>query len=255
MRIVLILDDAFPWDDLPADLEHLGHEVRVLKIGTSPTLRERGALSLLFRDACSYDVIHNLTGVAALLYAGLTPTPVVTTLFSPPGKDEREICAQAQSNWFFLDAAGALLSPGLNGIETTEQLRHASAGFYEAVYEQVIKACAKKERRPWGFFEVLADDSSGHKVKRITLWPGKRLSLQYHTRRQEHWTVVSGKARVTLNQEIFDLIAAESIDIARGAHHRIENIGKDLVVIIEVQLGEYFGEDDIVRIEDDFGRQ
>ncbi|MDT8272883.1 MAG: phosphomannose isomerase type II C-terminal cupin domain, partial [Desulfomonilia bacterium] len=82
-----------------------------------------------------------------------------------------------------------------------------------------------------------------------------RLSLQYHTRRQEHWFVVSGKARVTLDREVLELCPSESIDIPRGAHHRIENIGSDPLVIIETQLGEYFREDDIVRIEDDFGRQ
>ena len=111
-----------------------------------------------------------------------------------------------------------------------------------------------QEHRPWGFFEVLSQDRSDHKVKRITVWPGKRLSLQYHQKRSEHWVVVSGSGLVWVDGKQVKITANESIDIPLKAQHRIENIGDDPLVFIEVQQGEYFGEDDIVRVEDDFGR-
>jgi len=110
------------------------------------------------------------------------------------------------------------------------------------------------EQRPWGFYEVLSEDMPDHKVKRITVWPGKRLSLQYHRKRREHWVVVAGHGLVTVDGKQLKLSPSESIDIPLRAQHRIENIGDGPLVFIEVQQGEYFGEDDIVRLEDDFGR-
>jgi mannose-6-phosphate isomerase len=112
----------------------------------------------------------------------------------------------------------------------------------------------QEEHRPWGFYEVLSQDKKDHKVKRITVWPGKRLSLQYHQKRSEHWVVVSGRGLVSVDGKQVKLAENEAIDIPLGAQHRIENIGDEPLVFIEVQQGEYFGEDDIVRVEDDFGR-
>ena len=111
----------------------------------------------------------------------------------------------------------------------------------------------KYDERPWGSFTVL-DEGEGFKVKRIEVLAGKRLSYQKHARRAEHWFVVKGTARVTLNGEELIKTAGEAIDIPRGAAHRVENPGEDLMVFIEVQQGDYLGEDDIVRLEDDFGR-
>lgn len=110
------------------------------------------------------------------------------------------------------------------------------------------------EHRPWGFFEVLSEEHPDHKVKRITVWPGKRLSLQYHARRSEHWVVVSGQALVTVGDSVYDLVPGGSVDIPRRAPHRVENTSDVPLVFIEIQMGDYFGEDDIVRLEDDFGR-
>jgi mannose-6-phosphate isomerase len=110
------------------------------------------------------------------------------------------------------------------------------------------------DERPWGNFTVLDDVQDDHKVKRIVVTPGKRLSYQVHARRAEHWHVVSGVATVVLDGETHELKPGESIDIAIGAAHRCENHGDEPVVFIEVQTGTYFGEDDIVRLEDDFGR-
>jgi mannose-6-phosphate isomerase-like protein (cupin superfamily) len=111
----------------------------------------------------------------------------------------------------------------------------------------------EEDHRPWGWYRVL-EDAPGHKVKRIVVYPGKRLSLQRHTRREEHWYIVLGSAVVTRDNERIPLEPGGAVDISRGAAHRIENPGADDLAFIEVQTGEYFGEDDIERIEDDYGR-
>jgi len=110
------------------------------------------------------------------------------------------------------------------------------------------------EVRPWGSYTVLDDEAGDHKVKRIVVSPGRRLSYQRHARRAEHWFVISGSATVTLEGAQLALGPGQSIDIPLGAAHRIANPGAAPLVFIEVQRGEYFGEDDIVRLEDDFGR-
>lgn len=109
------------------------------------------------------------------------------------------------------------------------------------------------EHRPWGSFTILADEAD-HKVKRIIVKPGSRLSLQRHQKRQEHWLIVKGVATITLNDKILTLNPGEAVDIPTRAIHRVENKGQEELVFIEVQLGEYFGEDDIERLEDDYGR-
>ena len=108
--------------------------------------------------------------------------------------------------------------------------------------------------RPWGNYTVLSDDASDHKVKRIVVHPGKRLSYQRHSKRAEHWFIVAGTAMVTLDGTVTEVHAGESVDIPMEGAHRIANEGDTNVVFIEVQHGTYFGEDDIVRLEDDYGR-
>jgi len=110
------------------------------------------------------------------------------------------------------------------------------------------------DHRPWGSFTILADEPD-HKVKRIVVKPGQRLSLQRHKRRQEHWLVVSGQAMVTRNDELLELGPGQAVDIGLGDIHRVENESDGDMVFIEIQLGDYFGEDDIERLEDDYGRQ
>ena len=107
--------------------------------------------------------------------------------------------------------------------------------------------------RPWGKYFVLADEPN-FKLKRIEVLPGQRLSYQYHFKRQEAWTIVQGTAKITLDDEDKIYNYGETALIPLNAKHRVENVGEDLLVFIEVQTGTYFGEDDIVRIEDDFGR-
>jgi mannose-6-phosphate isomerase len=110
-----------------------------------------------------------------------------------------------------------------------------------------------RSERPWGYYEVLMEDAE-HKVKRIVVYPGARLSLQRHRHRDEHWLIVSGEAVLTLNTDEIDLVKGQSIDIPRGTLHRVRNTGPSDLVIVEVQTGDYFDENDIERLEDDYGR-
>jgi mannose-6-phosphate isomerase-like protein (cupin superfamily) len=109
------------------------------------------------------------------------------------------------------------------------------------------------DSRPWGTFTVL-DEGTGYKVKRLEVLPGKRLSYQRHSKRDEHWIVVGGTARLTLDGQEVIVRTGETADVPIGTAHRIENPGEVNLVLIEIQRGEYLGEDDIVRLQDDFGR-
>lgn len=108
--------------------------------------------------------------------------------------------------------------------------------------------------RPWGKYYVLADEPN-FKLKRIEVLPDQRLSYQYHFKRQEAWTIVQGTAKITLDGVDKLYKYGETVIIPLGTKHRVKNVGKDLLVFIEVQTGTYFGEDDIVRIEDDYERK
>jgi mannose-1-phosphate guanylyltransferase len=147
-------------------------------------------------------------------------------------------------------------------IDTADALLVSKKGSSQKV-KQVVKLLKEKNselpnihvtaHRPWGTYSIL-DESNGYKVKRIVVKPGKRLSLQKHHHRSEHWIVVSGTAVVTRGTETFTVNANESTYIPMGEVHRLENVGKIPLVMIEAQVGEYVGEDDIVRLEDDFKR-
>ena len=120
----------------------------------------------------------------------------------------------------------------------------------------------ERTERPWGWYESIAESSfgsSGVKVKRIGVHPGKQLSLQKHAQRAEHWVVVRGTAAVTLGRaggslHEITLKVGEHCDIAIGQIHRLANRTDAPVEIVEVQMGSYLGEDDITRLQDDFGR-
>jgi mannose-6-phosphate isomerase len=111
-----------------------------------------------------------------------------------------------------------------------------------------------RTQRPWGWFETLSE-VAGNKIKRIHVLPGQQISLQKHSRRSEHWVVVQGVARVTLDGKTFDLPLGGHCDIAIGQVHRLANATQEPVEIVEVQFGTYLGEDDIVRLQDNYGRQ
>jgi mannose-1-phosphate guanylyltransferase/mannose-6-phosphate isomerase len=112
---------------------------------------------------------------------------------------------------------------------------------------------ARAEVRPWGGWETL-DENGPYKVKRIRVAEGQSLSLQYHHHRSEHWVVVRGEALVRVGTSELRTCAGEYRYIPRGEHHRLTNVGDGELVLIEVQCGVYLGEDDIVRLEDRYGR-
>jgi mannose-6-phosphate isomerase-like protein (cupin superfamily) len=111
----------------------------------------------------------------------------------------------------------------------------------------------ERSTRPWGWYETVSE-VAGNKIKRIGVNPGQQISLQRHNQRAEHWVVVQGMAHVTLGERQFDLSTGGHCDIALGQVHRIANRTQHLVEIVEVQLGSYLGEDDIERLQDDYGR-
>lgn len=111
----------------------------------------------------------------------------------------------------------------------------------------------ENDKRPWGEYWVL-EDAQTHKVKKIMVNAGGRLSLQYHHHRSEVWTIISGVGQVTLGEDVQEYTAGQTIHIPQGIVHRIQNLTTEPVIFIEVQYGTYFGEDDIVRIEDDYAR-
>jgi len=126
-------------------------------------------------------------------------------------------------------------------VSQLTSLEHTTADFHRTVH------------RPWGSFSIL-EDAEDCKVKRLVVKPGQVLSLQKHHKRSEHWTVVQGVAKVRLGDREFLLQANESTYIPVETLHRLENPGTEDVHLIEVQTGSYFGEDDIVRYEDIYGR-
>ncbi|MEP6900899.1 MAG: phosphomannose isomerase type II C-terminal cupin domain [Actinomycetota bacterium] len=121
-------------------------------------------------------------------------------------------------------------------------------------FDENINSSIMFEQRPWGSFTIL-DEGEDFKVKRIEVLPLSRLSYQKHKYRAEHWFVVRGIAKVTLDERNFVVGVGEAIDVSVGAAHRIENPrDNETLVLIEIQRGSYLGEDDIVRFDDDFGR-
>ncbi|HQZ45510.1 MAG TPA: mannose-1-phosphate guanylyltransferase/mannose-6-phosphate isomerase [Usitatibacteraceae bacterium] len=151
---------------------------------------------------------------------------------------------------------------GVSVIETDDAVLVAGRGASQDV-RKVVDALAKRSaqehlvhrtvRRPWGSYTVL-EDGPGFKIKRIEVSPGARLSLQSHERRSEHWVVIAGEATVTRDGEVATLIRNQSTYVPIGAKHRLENRGAEPLHLIEVQVGDYVGEDDIRRYDDNYGR-
>ncbi|MCO5054703.1 mannose-1-phosphate guanylyltransferase/mannose-6-phosphate isomerase [Thermomonas sp.] len=135
--------------------------------------------------------------------------------------------------------------------DRVQQVKEVVAQLKDAQRSQVV--FHREVYRPWGSYDSV-DVGDGFQVKRIKVKPGARLSLQSHKRRAEHWVVVRGTARVTRDNDVFELYANQSAYIPIGARHRLENPGADVLELIEVQSGDYLGEDDIVRYEDQYGR-
>ena len=160
----------------------------------------------------------------------------------------RLVAAVGATDLVIVDTADAVLVADRNAAQDVK-----------AVVQQLEQANRDEHRthrrvyRPWGSYDSV-HDGGGFNVKHIVVQPGKKLSLQAHRRRAEHWIVVRGTARVTRDDEIFMVHENQSTFIPQGARHRLENPGETLLELIEVQTGSYFGEDDIVRFEDAYGR-
>lgn len=254
MQIGLLLEDTGASRDLADALTSAGIVVDLIVLPRALS-RER-ALELggaFLESAPRYDLVHNLCGCLGLLFAHLSHVPMVTSLPGQLTQEEELICRAVSGPCFFVSEETHEL-PGLRGVPGVSRFQGDRVRFYLDVYSRLLALGKTREHRPWGNYEVLSEDRGDHKVKRITVLPGKRLSLQYHGRRKEHWIVISGQARVRVGNELVELSPSGAVDIPCGAAHRIENIGLEELVFIEVQQGDYFGEDDIVRIEDDFGR-
>jgi len=171
-----------------------------------------------------------------------------------------ELIRHGETGFLVEDVQGAVRAIAqLDDIARQTCRREAEARFstarmvdnYIRVYERILDR--QEWRRPWGYYEVLAD-APDHKVKRITVYPGKRLSLQRHQRRDEHWQIIQGDGILRSNEKEISIAAGDYAEIPRGMTHRITNTGSENIVFIEVQSGDYFGEDDIERLEDDYGR-
>lgn len=147
-------------------------------------------------------------------------------------------------------------------VETPDAILVARQGDAQKV-KTIVEALQAEERRevdehvtidrPWGSYTVL-DEKPGNKIKRIVVQPGEKLSLQLHHHRSEHWVVTRGTARVTVGEQMLEISENESIFVPRGTRHRLENPGAEPLEIVEVQVGDYVGEDDIVRFDDVYGR-
>jgi mannose-6-phosphate isomerase-like protein (cupin superfamily) len=131
--------------------------------------------------------------------------------------------------------------------------RSTGSGGEVAAMAEVTYRRGDSDQRPWGRWEVL-ETGDGFAVKRITVNPGAILSLQLHHRREEHWVIVRGRARVTRGGEVLDLARNAAVFIPLGTAHRIENVGEEPLEFVEVQVGDRLDEDDIVRLEDRYGR-
>ncbi len=117
-----------------------------------------------------------------------------------------------------------------------------------------INEIGKTYERPWGWYKTIAQDS-GFQAKVIHVIPGGRLSLQSHKQRAEHWVVVKGKPTITVNDRVQEYFVNQAVYIPLEAKHRLENLSDEPVEIVEVQVGEYLGEDDITRYDDIYGRK
>ena len=176
-----------------------------------------------------------------------------------------EIVEDGQTGFVVADLDSAVDAIGrVKGIKREDCRMHVERQFtrehmverYLEVYQTIYEGSAGKAlkgHRPWGSYTVL-EDGETFKVKRIEVMPSKRLSYQKHEKRAEHWVIVEGQGRVTIDDRDVDLRPGQSIDVPVGAAHRMSNPGKDPLIFIEIQKGDYFGEDDIIRLEDDYGR-
>jgi mannose-6-phosphate isomerase-like protein (cupin superfamily) len=200
-----------------------------------------------------FDLVHNFAGTLPPALVRFCEAPMIVTLDGTETENDTLFLASCGEEVIFVANKSGLKIYGLTLRDTIAADAPDFVERYLALYLTVHDNTKREDHRPWGYYVILSDEPD-HKVKRIVVYPGKRLSYQSHRRRAEHWYVVSGKALVTLNDQPVPLEAGQAVDIGLSDKHRVENPGDVDMVFIEVQTGDYFGEDDIERYEDDFGR-
>jgi len=223
-------------------------------------------------DSIDYAVMEKTsTALVALLAAGWNDVGSWSALWEVGAKDEHgnickgDVLTHDSDNCYLHAESRLLATVGLKDhvvVETRDAVLVAAKGQVQNVKEIVAQLKARQRgeallhrcvNRPWGTYECI-DQAERFQVKRITVKPGGTLSLQKHHHRAEHWVVVKGTALITKGDETLMLSENQSTYIPLGVVHRLQNPGKIPLEIIEVQSGSYLGEDDIVRIEDDYGR-
>jgi mannose-1-phosphate guanylyltransferase/mannose-1-phosphate guanylyltransferase/mannose-6-phosphate isomerase len=201
---------------------------------------------------CGWSDVGSWDSLITTLGEGAPETPSVVKI----GSDGAHVLPHRNRKVVVIDC------PETNIIDTEDGLLVFKTGSSEkmkAGYEELLKRKAPEatthpfEYRPWGDFEILRD-TDAFKSKVIHVLPGQRLSYQSHAKRAEHWIIIRGQAEVTLNDQVLRPKAGEHIFIPQGAKHRMSNPGTEPVEFVEVQVGTYFGEDDIVRYQDDYSR-
>ena len=164
-------------------------------------------------------------------------------------EEGKAVAIVGADNLVVIDDRDALL---VCSKDSSQRVRDA-VGIFERMNDQRIDYPVS-DYRPWGHYKVLEEEKKKFKIKRITILPGKKLSLQVHKYRSEHWVVVSGTAKATIDEKVKIVETGESVFVRAGERHRLENSGAEKLEIVEVQMGDYLEEDDIVRLDDDYGR-
>ena len=199
-------------------------------------------------DVGSWPALHAVSALDGANNALVGDVIAVGTTNSLVRAEGRLVATVGVDRLIVVETADAVL---VAGWEEGQRVREAVARL-EALSRPEHRA-HRRVLRPWGSFETV-EAGDGYRVKRLTIKPGARLSLQSHRHRSEHWVVVRGTARVTRGETTLTLSANQSTYIPPGARHRLGNPGEDPLEVIEVQVGAYLGEDDIARFDDDFGR-
>lgn len=206
--------------------------------------------SQAFEMGNDFDIIHFFDYPPAATYASFVDAVIMVSITEMPKAGEIEMLGMGGKNLHLvadgIDPVAGMKFSGLINEDPED---------FSKKYMEIYSVCLdqRENHRPWGFYENLTEGRE-HKVKRITVFPGKRLSLQKHHKRAEHWLIVAGNGIVTIGEEKIEVLPGMAVDIPKEAIHRIENKGASPLIFVEVQMGDYFGEDDIVRLEDDFGR-
>jgi mannose-6-phosphate isomerase len=216
----------------------------------TPRLQESFQLGGVLDAFKEYELVHNHAGVPAAVLLSRGDLALLTTIHRACSAEDVDALQRLGDGVCLAGGAPGLIPdhlPLMGTLLPGPQMADECLDLYRQVLDR------RENYRPWGHYVVL-EDNPRHKVKRIVVNPGQRLSLQLHHQRAEHWLVIEGEGLVTLDDDEILVCTGEDINIPREARHRIRNQGSVPCVFIEVQTGEYFGEDDIVRFEDDYGR-